>query len=246
MAKESAIGDRLYVAGYDLSGDVGVVGNLATMRALLDVRGIRQTAMERIAGVADGMISFNAYYNPSVGQEHAVLSGVPATDTEVVYFHGQALGNAAAGLTARQMMYDPTLGEDGSLMLAVECPAGNGAPLEWGVQLTSGHRTDSSATTPSTGVDTTTTSTQFGASLYVQIFGFAGTNVRFRLRDSANGTTWGNVTGAYSDPVTAIGAFRLATDTTRTIRRYLQVQTTGTFSNCEFAAMVVRFATAQS
>ena len=118
--------------------------------------------------------------------------------------------------------------------------------LEWGVQLTSGHRTDSSATTPSGGVDTTTTSTQFGAALYVQIFRFTGTSVRFRLRDSVNSTTWINVTGAYSDPVTAIGSLRLATDPTRTIRRFLQVQTTGTFSNCEFAAMVVRYATAQS
>ena len=246
MPKESGIGDRLYVAGYDLSGDIGVVNNIATMRALLDVRGIRQTAMERIAGVADGMVSFNAFYNPSVGQEHTVLSGVPATDVELLYFHGTALGNAAAGLTAKQIMYDPTLGEDGSLQVAVECPAGNGAPLEWGVQLTPGHRTDSSATTPSNGVDTTTTSTQFGAALYVQIFRFTGTSVRFRLRDSVNSTTWGNVTGAYSDPVSAIGAFRLATDPTRTIRRFLQLQTTGTFSNCEFAAMVVRFATAQS
>ncbi len=188
----AAVGDRLYVAGYDLSGDIGVV-----------------RSSPRILMRRKPPMSFSA-------------------------------------LTAKKVMYDPTLGDDGSLGIVVECPAGNGAPPEWGVQLTAGHRTDTNATTPGTGVDTTTTATQFGAVLYVQIFGFTGTSVRFRLRDSANGTTWANVAGAYSDPVTAIGALRLATNPTRIIRRYLQLQTTGTFSNCEFAAMVVRYATAQS
>jgi hypothetical protein len=246
VSKESGIGDQLYVRGYDLSGDVGVVNGIAATRTLLDVRGISQTAMHRIAGIAGGRIAFNAYYNPSAAQSHPILSALQTGNLEVCYFHGTTLGNVAAGLTCKQVSYDPTLGEDGSMKMAVEALGSNGTPLEWGVQLTAGKRTDSSATSPAAGVDTTTVSTAFGCAVYIQVFAFTGTSVTFVLRDSADNSAWAAVTGGSSAAITAIGTERVATSLTATIRRYLQIQTTGTFSNCVFAALAVRFPTAQS
>jgi len=54
--KVSGIGANLYVAEFDLSGDVGSVETISSRRAMLEVPSLLNTGMERVAGLRDGEI----------------------------------------------------------------------------------------------------------------------------------------------------------------------------------------------
>lgn len=248
MAKVSGLGAALYLDGYDLSGDVGAINSIAGGPALLDVTGIDKLAYERIGGVRDGKLSFSAFFNPTITvQEHARLSTLPRTDVMAMARLAStpgspALGDYAANILAKQVNYDGARGADGSLMFSVDLE-GNGYGIEWGQALTAGQRTDTAATNPTSGLDDlggAPTSTAFGATVYVQLFAFTGTSVTFTLRDAATEPTYAAVTGGASSAMTAIGVQRWSTSSTQTIRRFLSIGTSGTFSNAVFAVSVVR------
>ena len=84
------------------------------------------------------------------------------------------------------------------------------------------------------------TSTAFGATMHVQVFSFTGSNITFTLRDAATEPTYAAVTGGASSAMTAVGTQRWATSSTQTIRRFLSIGTSGTFSQCTFAVSVSR------
>ena len=240
MAKQSGIGDNLYIGGYNISGDVGSVGSVSGGPALLEVTGIDKSAMERLGGLRNGTLEFNAFFNASAGQEHAALKTLPTTDTQVMYLRGTVQGDPAAAMVAKQINYDPTRGADGSLTEAISCQS-NGFGIEWGQNLTAGVRTDSTATSPATGLDTAAAAS-FGIQAYLQVFAFAGTSVTITVQDSADNAAFANISGLSAfTAVTAAPAFeRIASSNTTTVRRYLRVITAGTFSNCAFAVVVVK------
>lgn len=243
MAKESGLGDQLFVDGVDLSGDVGSVGSIHGGPAALDVTGINQLAYNRIGGERDGGIDFASWFNSAVGQEHPTLSTLPTTDRILSYFHGSALGNDGAALVAKQVNYDMTRGTDGSLSLAVST-VGNAFALEWGTQVTAGKRSDTTATSPGTGVDFTTVSTSFGWQAYLHVFSFTGTSVTVTLQDSADNSSFAGFTGSAFTAASAVGAQRLAGASNATVRRYIRAITTGTFSQATFAVLFMRNTTA--
>lgn len=145
MSKTSGLGDALYIAGYDLSGDIGSVGRIGGGPALLDVTSIDKDAMVRIGGIRDGAMDFTAFFNVDAARAHARLSALPTADVVATYFRGSTLGNPAAGLVAKQANYDGNRGADGAFTFAVNAQA-NGYGLEWGQMLTAGKRTDTEAT----------------------------------------------------------------------------------------------------
>jgi len=104
MAKQAGLGDNLYLAGIDLSGDVGAVSSISMPRALLDVTGINKSARERIHGQQSGKLSFNSFFNDVAGGSFAQLKTLPSTDVIANYFRGTALGRrvSAAGEVPRQ------------------------------------------------------------------------------------------------------------------------------------------------
>lgn len=79
--------------------------------------------------------------------------------------------------------------------------------------------------------------------MYVHVFSFTGTSITFTLRDAATEPTYAAVTGGASSAISAVGAQRWATSATQTIRRFLAIGTSGTFSECTFFAAVVRHRT---
>lgn len=239
MAKETGLGDQLFVDGVDLSGDVGSVGSIHGGPAALDVIGINQLAYNRIGGERDGGIDFNSWFNSAAGQEHATLSTLPTADRIISYLHGSTLGNDGAAMVAKQINYDMTRGTDGSLSLAVDALP-NGFGLEWGTQVTAGKRSDTTATSPATGVDFTTVSTSFGWQAYLHVFSFTGTSVTVTLQDSADNSAFAGFTGSAFTAATAVGAQRLAGASNATVRRYIRVITTGTFSQATFAVLFMR------
>ena len=243
MAKSTGLGDDLLVGGYHIGGDIrDVAANGGP--GLLDVTDITQSAHSRLGGLRDGKMALTAYHDPAAGQSHAVFSKIPTTDVIMTYLRGQAIGNPAACLNAKQVGYDPTRANTGELTFKVE-GQGNAYGLEWGLQLTAGVRTDTAATN-GTSYDTTA-SAAFGGQAYLQAVSFTGTDVTVTIQDSADNSSFANVTGLSFTQITGgtPSAQRISVSNSSTIRRYVRAVTTtsGGFSSLVFQVTLVKNAT---
>lgn len=246
MTKQSGLGDALYVGGYNVSGDIGSLSRIGGGPAVLDFTAINASAMERGGGVRDGSMEFTSYFNTSAGQAHSVFSALPTTDVVCTYCRGTSLGNPSAALVAKQVGYDPTRGNDGSLTFQTAMQA-NGYGLQWGVQLTAGTRTDTAATN-GTSVDTTA-SASFGAQAFLQVTAFTGTDVTVKIQDSADNVTFADVTDLAFTQITSgtPTAQRITTSSsTATIRRYVRAVTvtTGGVTSVSFQVTLCKNTTA--
>ncbi|PXY27435.1 hypothetical protein [Prauserella muralis] len=252
MSKQSGLGDALYVAGHNLSGDIGSLGRIGGGPATLPVTGIDKSAFERIGGLRDGSLEFSAWFNPETAADnppntedraHAILSGLPTADQIVTYCRGTALGKPGACLVGKQINYDPTRGDDGSLTIAVQA-LGNAYGLEWATRATDGIRTDAAAT-DGAGQDYGA-ATAFGLQAYLHVFAFTGTDATIKLQESADDGAvdpWTDVVGGAFTALTAgPTAERIATARDQAVERYLRVvtTTTGGFSNLEFAVFIAK------
>lgn len=241
MSKQTGLGDRLFVGGFNLSGDIGSLGAIGGGPSPGEVTGIDKSAKERLGLLRDGRIEFNSWFNPAASQEHDVLSALPRTDVLVSYWRGTLVGGAAASCLAKQVNYDPTRGEDGSLEWTIAAQA-NGFGLEWGEQLTAGARTDA-APTNGASIDNGASSA-FGLQFYVQVLGGSATLANIELHqssDNGGGDPFALIPGmqvALSGGTLSPATHRLAA--TGSIERYLRVVTGGAFTSIQFAAMVVR------
>lgn len=246
MAKSSGLGDAFYIAGFDASGDIGSI-NTSGGPATIDVTGINKSAYERIGGLRNGTMSWSAFFNPAVGSTHDQLAALPTADVICTYLRGTTLGNPAACMVAKQINYDGNRGNSGEFTFAVEAQS-NGYGLEWGQTLTAGIRTDTAATL-GTSIDTTAAAS-FGAQAYLHVFSpFTGTDATVKIQDSADNSTFADVTGLTFTQITAgPTSQRLATASGATIRRYLRAVTvtTGGFSALSFAVVIVKNATSVS
>ena len=145
MAKSAGLSQGFFAHGYDIGGDVGSLNNVASPRTTLPATGISETAMHRLMGISTGMMEFNPWFNDAAGQAHAALSTLPTTDVVLNWTFGSTVGNVAAGITAKQVNYDWTRGEDGSLSGSVSAESTAGIALEWLQLLTAGKINHTSA-----------------------------------------------------------------------------------------------------
>jgi hypothetical protein len=237
VAKQSGLGDNLYVAGVDLSGDTSELGSITGGPALLDVTGINKSAHERLGGRIDGSLELTSWFNDTGA--HTTWSALPTADVTACYLRGTTIGNAAAGIVAKQVNYDGTRAADGSWSLTVQLLA-NGYGLEWGKNLTAGIRTDGGATN-GTAVDYGAAQ-DLGLRAYLQVVSFTGTDATIAIQDSADGSTgWADVTSfteVTSGPVTE----RIETGATENVKRYLRARTTttGGFTDLQFAVVAIQ------
>lgn len=245
MAKQTGLGDNFYAGGYDLSGDTASVENVGGGPAALDITGINKSAMERVGGQRSGNIAWTSWFNTAAKAEHVALSPLPTTDVHVMYFRGTTLGDEAAAIVAKQVNYDPTRNADGVLQFNVDAQA-NAFGLEWGINLTSGITTLSSAGA-TTGIENVAqASSSFGLQAYLQVIGFTGTDATVIVQESsddASGDAYANVTGgAFTEVTAAATTERIATATNLTVEQWLRtgVTTSAGFSNIQYAVMVVR------
>lgn len=240
MAKTTGLGQRCYVGGFNLSGDVGSIGRISGGPAALDMTDITQSAYERQGGLRDGGIDWTSYFNPT--RAHPVLAALPRTDTLVTVATSVTIGDPAASCNGVQIGYDGTRGQDGSFTFNLSVQS-DGFGLEWGQLLTAGERTDVAATATGTGLDGAASSA-FGGQFYFHLTGFTGTSVTIRIQDSADNATFADLTGATTAALTTPGFARVAIANNATVRRYLRVATAGTFSSATFVVNAVRNATA--
>lgn len=242
MAKQSGIGDNLYVGGSDLSGDTQSIEKISGPQDTIETTDITQGGKSRLGGQRDGLMDVTSYFDPAPLASHAVWSPLPTTDIGLMYCRGTALGNPAACLVAKQINYDGVRDDKGALAFKVESQA-NGFGLEWGRLLTAGKRTDVAATN-GTGIDTLA-SAAFGAQAYLQMFaGFVGTDVTVKIQDSADNVTFADVAGfAFAQITTAtLQTQRIAIANNATVRQYIRAATvtTGGFTSLTFAVVVVK------
>lgn len=236
MAKQSGLGSRLWAGSANLSGDTNAINRISGGPAALDVTDITQSAYERLGGLRNGGIDFTSYFNIASGRAHPVLSALPRTDTIVSAALGATVGSPCASCQAVQIGYDSTRAADGSLLFNVATQS-DGYGLEWGDLLTAGDRTDVTATASGTGLDGLASSS-FGAQFYLHLSAFTGTSVVVKIQDSADNSSFTDLSGAAFASKSAAGFERIAV--TGTIRRYLRVATTGTFTVATFAVNAVR------
>lgn len=247
MAKESGLGDQLFIGGRDIGADTSAIGGLTTPRSVYDMTGITKSAFERILGTRDASGEFTGFFNSTVGQTHDILKTLPTADTQLMYLHGTALGNESFVINGKQLNYDFNRPADGSLTVGVHVDS-NGFGGDWTTQLTAGKRSDVTATN-GTGVDlgsvTNPASAAFGFIAYLQVFSFTGTSVTIKLQESSDnavGDPFADVSGGAFTVVSAAPTFERiqSVSPTLTVERYLRVVTTGTFSQCTFAVTVAR------
>jgi hypothetical protein len=239
MAKQSGLGDRLIVGGYDLSGDIGSIQRIAGGPAALDVTDITQSGYGRLGGLRDGGIDFTSWFDKAIGASHPRLSALPTSDVVVTYCRGYGLGSQAASCVGKQIGYDGNRAQDGTFSQVTNVTA-NGYGVEWGVQLTPGLRVDATGTNGAS-VDTTLL-TAFGAQFYLQVSALTGTSVTVKIQDSADNSTWADLTGATFAAATGPSSERIAVS--GTVRRYLRAVSSGTFTSATFLVQGVKNLTA--
>ena len=247
MAKQSGLGSALYIDGYDLSNDIGAIDEIGGGNEPLTVTGIDKFGIERIGGHRDGRISYTAYFNPAADRAHDRLSALPTTDTIVTYALGSAIGGPSAAIVAKQIGYDPTRGDDGSLTFKVEAKA-NHYGVEWGEQLTAGVA-DLTGAAAGSSLDygASIGTTNHGLQAYLQVVEFTGTDATIAIQSSTDngaGDAFANVTGAVFTTVTGIVAERIQTGRTAAAERYVRVNVTGTFNTMSLHVMVAKNLTA--
>lgn len=246
MSKSSGIGDNLYIAGYDLSGDVGEITRVASPRGSYENTGINTAGgTERQLTHTDGAIDFRSFFNDATGQEHVALKAKGSgADRLVMATHGTARGNPAAMLSAKQVNYDGDRGADGSLTLDVQALAAAGIGLEWGVLLTAGKETIPSAAT--LGSQNNGAATANGLAAQLQLFDIASGTPVITIEESSDD----GGADAYTTKITftsvADGSEPAAERKTVSgaVEQYLRVRGGGTFTNA-VVAVAVRRGTAQ-
>lgn len=238
--KQTGIGDRLLVAGYDISGDVGAVSRIGSSSEVLDVTAISAAARERVYGIADGEISFSAFWNAAPAGEHQVLRAKGAGRI-VTYLRGTGLGAPAACMDAAQVSYDLTREAGGALTASIQCLARERA-IDWGVQLTPGGRTDASAASGA-GVDNgQSTATGWAAYLHVLALGSGAPTVVIEQSDDGGGSDpWAALPGATFTGLAAGNAYLLrSASLTAPVKRWLRVVSSGTFSGLTYVVAFSR------
>lgn len=241
MAKTSGLGANFYIAGYDLSGDIGAIDTISGGPALIDVTPINVSANVRIGGLRSGDLQFTTYFDPAAAQEHTALSSLPRTDVIAMALLSTTLGQPATAINGKQLNYDWTRDNTGGLTGKVEVQS-NSFGLEWGKNLTgngvTGLRTDTTATTGAAFDDGAASS--FGGQAYFMVTAFTGTSVTIDIQSATTSGGSYTTTGLTSSAFTGIGAQRVAIANNVTINEFLKVVTTGTFSNAKFAVVFVR------
>lgn len=137
MTKQSGLGDKFLIGGYDISGNINAIDEVSTPIGVLDATDITQYAHARLRGQSDGTLKVTSYMSATAGVQDPPLPSLPRTDTIATYCRGITLGNPGVSINSKQVDYNPTRDQKGNLTFKTECAA-NQYGLEWGLQLTPG------------------------------------------------------------------------------------------------------------
>lgn len=237
MAKRSGLDMRLFVAGYDLSGDINAFGTIQGGMEPLDGTDITMEANGRMGGRRSASAQFVSFFDDAVGASHVRLGALPTGQQDIMGLIGRTIGGASFCMRSRQINYDPNRDAEGNLLMTVDMQS-DGFGLEWTEQLTAGRRVESAAT-DGTALDGLASSA-LGWQAYLQVFALGSGTPTIKLQDSADNSTFADLTGGDFGTIAANSTVRLQGGAAATIRRYVRVSTTGTFAGLDFAVGLAR------
>ena len=220
-----------------MSGDVNALSKVGGGPELIDVTSISSSAYERIGGRRSGVMEFTSHFNDDAARSHVVLAALPTTDVTAIYSRGATVGCYGAGTVAKQIDYGLALAANGALSASVSIQS-NGYGVMFGQMLTAGLRTESAATNGAS-VDTVA-SASFGASFFLVCTALGSGTPTIKIQDSADDSSFSDVTGATFGTVAALDNEIVQTAVTATVRRYVRVITTGTFASLSFAVLMCK------
>ena len=242
MAKTNGLNVRLYVEGYDLSGDANALSGLGYTSELLDVTTLDVSAKKRIVGIADAEVSVDAFFDPASNLSHAVWTSnsgkQPTADQDVLVPMGSAVGDPCVGLISKQGTMTTTRSPGSAISASATYTTSDGSGLEFGTMLTAHDDTHSSAGSGSVMDGGAATSN--GGAGYLHLFSLASGSVTVKIKECATSD------GSYTDLVTFSTVAAAAAPTSErltmsgTVAQYLKVTTTGTFSNAKIAVGFTR------
>lgn len=238
MTKRHGLGMRLYVGGYDVSGDINSFGGINGGPAALDYTDITQDANDRLGGQRDGGCQFMSYFDDATDQSHDVFGALPTASVDAMGLLGTTIGSSAFACRAKQIGYDGNREKEGGLQFAVDLQSTDYG-LEWGEMLTAARRTESAAT-DGTALDGAA-ATSFGWQAWLQVFALGSGTPTIKIMDSADNVSFLDLSGGGFGTIAARTGVRIAAASpTATLRRYVRVSTTGTFAGLDFAVMITR------
>jgi hypothetical protein len=239
--KESGLGARVFVDGYDLSGDFVALNRMNASRGTSEATGVDKEAFERLQMHRDGGFEIKTAFNKDAGASFPVLKNPAATDRHVAYLHRATIGASAITCQGKQFSFDWSRPEDGTLFGTINIES-NAYGVERGTTLTAGMRTDTGATNGA-AVDFAA-ATSFGLQAWLQVNEFTGTDVTVKLQEDDNSgfSSAADVTGGGFTQITGGAPLKERIQTTRAlaVERYLRVVTvtTGGFSSLSFCVIV--------
>lgn len=242
--KTTGLGDRFFLDGFDISGDVGAIQSISMTRALIDVTGLDKDSFERLTGLGDCEMSWNAWFNASAGQSHPVMRNIP-DGRHAMYFRGITLGSSVAAMVGTQANYNVNRQNDGAAAVSAQIMNKSGDLLDWGKALTAGKVTSTSAVDLA-GLDGNDQGFEFGSDgqlrAYLQVFAFTGTDVTFTLEDSDDDGDMDCyapiMDGAFTQVTAAPAKERIEVD--GPIKRWVRLSLSGTFSSVTYAVAIRR------
>ena len=222
MAKENGLNVRLYVEGYDISGDANSLSSIGYTNSLFDITTLDVSARKRMVANVDGSVEVSGYFDNAAGRIHPVFTSnsgsLPTADQGVLIPLGSAVGDPAIGMVTKEANYD-TDHSGTSAITVTSTFVVNGYAPEFSTMLTA-HDDTITSSTSGTAVDDSASSSS-GGSWFYQILAFSavGGNARWtvNLQHSTNDSTYTDVS---SEHVTAIGAARK--EFTGTLNRYIK------------------------
>jgi len=234
MAKQTGIPSKLWIDALDASGDIGVVNAINSSRAQLDVTSIQSDYMERLPGIGDASLSFSAFFNTAGA--HAQLRAMATANKIVTVSLGTAIGAAASTMIGPEVTYNTTRGQDGSLVSQAEFVSNNGQGNEWGFLGANQSFAAAGSAATLDGAAATTT----GAAAVLHLTSIGSGTATFKVQDSADDSSYADVTGLAFTAASAGTAQRVETAAGATLRRYTKVVATGTFGTAVAAVNIIR------
>lgn len=236
MAKQSGLGDRSFIDGHRISGDIEAFSNISGGNSTLDCTSIEDEGMARLGGKRDGVMAFTAFFNPgaAANDAHAVLSSLPTVDRVVSYCRGAVAGGEVASMVAKQIDYSADRGDSGEFKFGVEAQA-NGFGLDWGRLLTAGAELASTGPEDLAGIDYGAgPDPDFGLQAFLHVGDVVGTSVTVTLEhsdDDGAADAYTPITGAAFAAATGPGAQRIETARDANVKRWIRAALTGTYTN---------------
>jgi|TARA_R110000822_G_scaffold150611_1_gene289731 hypothetical protein len=240
MAKNSGLGQALFVQGYDLSTDASALDGAGYNQEMLDTTGIDKSATERVAGRLESTITVNGFFDNADDKAHeayTVSNKLPTGDRAVTYLLGTAISEPALFLNAKQASYDVINAPGNALattaMFSSTASVSGFDGVAFGVMLDV--PTTYTSTTNGTTVDQSASSAAGSVACLQFISGSSVSSLVAKIQHSSDGGSWSDIITFSTISANTPTAEILSME--GTVNRYVRVQYTlsGTNAKCQMS-----------